>query len=162
MDRISPFQKFPNTFDIESCNSVSGFFKVKTFLYDARMSMLMDSQIPSTNWKILKIRKNSPPFLCFLAPTGAQGVIIFVRSFVRSVQVCLELSIFISILRHTPPEWVRELMVATWEVVYYILSRTPRSAQKHFWPNLTAEFLTPIGAQGVTMCVCLSVWHKFV
>ena len=31
----------------------------------------------------------------FLAPTGAQGVTLSVRSFVRSVQVCLEQSIFI-------------------------------------------------------------------
>ena len=32
---------------------------------------------------------------------------------------------------HTPPECVRELTVATQEVVYYILSGTPRSAQKY-------------------------------
>ena len=31
----------------------------------------------------------------FLAPKGAQGVTMWVRSFVRSVQVCLEFSIFI-------------------------------------------------------------------
>ena len=30
-----------------------------------------------------------------LAPTGAQEVLMFIRSFVRAVQVCLEQSIFI-------------------------------------------------------------------
>ena len=34
-------------------------------------------------------------FASFLAPTGAQGVTILVRTSVRLVQVCLELSIFI-------------------------------------------------------------------
>ena len=42
----------------------------------------------------------------------------------------------------THPSWMGHLTIfATREVVYYKLSRTPRSAQKCFWSNLRVEFL---------------------
>ena len=37
----------------------------------------------------------TPEVFTFLAPTGAQEVLLFVRLFVCPVQVCLELSFFI-------------------------------------------------------------------
>ena len=42
--------------------------------------------------------------------------------------------------QHTPPEWAIQQPVMTREVVYYIFSGTPRSVQKYFCPNLTADF----------------------
>ena len=39
------------------------------------------------------------------------------------------------------PSWMgQSTILATWEVVYYILSGTPRSLQKCFWPHLRVEF----------------------
>ena len=41
----------------------------------------------------------------------------------------------------THPSWMgQSTILATWEVVYYILSGTPRSLQKCFWPHLRVEF----------------------
>ena len=42
---------------------------------------------------------------------------------------------------HTPPEWAIQQPVESREVVYYILSGTPRSPQKCFWSDLRVEFL---------------------
>ena len=41
---------------------------------------------------------------------------------------------------HTPPEWAIQQPVVSREVVYYIMSGTPRGVQKYFCPNLTADF----------------------
>ena len=41
---------------------------------------------------------------------------------------------------HTPPELAIQQPVVSREVVYYILSGTPRSVQKYFCLNLTADF----------------------
>ena len=41
----------------------------------------------------------------------------------------------------THPSWMgHSTIFATREVVYYILSGTPRSTQKYFWSNLRVEF----------------------
>ena len=45
----------------------------------------------------------------------------------------------------THPSWMgRMTKVVTREMVYYILSGTPRGTQKYLWPNLRASFLGDI------------------
>ena len=42
---------------------------------------------------------------------------------------------------HTPPEWASREKIMTRELVYYILSGTPKATQKCFWSNPRVKFL---------------------
>ena len=41
---------------------------------------------------------------------------------------------------HTPPEWASREKIMTRELVYYILSGTPKATQKYFWSNPRVKF----------------------
>ena len=108
-------------------------YKTSTALWFSSVWEIICSQWFSLHWVSLlflswdPLRRNTPlPIWSLWGQLDQVNAILKISSYTAQ--------------RHTPPEWAIQQPVVSRELVYYILSGTPRSVQKYFCPNLTADF----------------------